>query len=200
MINDLTGTGITQVAIDLAAAGTSHRDSQADRVTVNGTTGNDFIIVDQSGGAVTVSGLAETVTISHAEGALDQLTIAGGIGDDVIDASGLPANRINLVLNGGAGNDVILGSHGNDAVNGGAGNDVAALGNGNDLFVWNPGDGSDFVDGQGGFDTLAFNGANLGEAVNITATGSQVTLTRDIASITMHSPAWNASISRPGRR
>ena len=66
--------------------------------------------------------------------------------------SGLPANRINLVLNGGSGNDVILGSHGNDTVNGGAGNDVAALGDGNDLFIWNLGDGSDTVDGQGGFD------------------------------------------------
>ena len=186
VINDLTGTGVTQVAIDLAAAGTSHGDGQADHVTVNGTTGNDFITVDQSGGAVTVSGLAETVTISHAEGALDQLTIAGGIGDDVIDASGLPANRINLVLNGGSGNDVILGSHGNDTVNGGAGNDVAALGDGNDLFVWNPGDGSDFVDGQGGFDTLAFNGSNIGETVDIAATGSQVTLTRDVAGIAMH--------------
>lgn len=146
---------------------------------------HDFITVDQSGGAVTVSGLAETVTISHAEGAPDQLTIAGGIGDDVIDASRPSGQPINPA-NGGAGNDVILGSHGNDIVNGGTGNDVAALGDGNDLFTWNPGDGSDFVDGQGGFDTLAFNGSNIGETANIAATGSQVTLTRDVANITMH--------------
>jgi Ca2+-binding RTX toxin-like protein len=186
VVNDLTGTGITQVAIDLAAARTSHGDGQADQVIVNGTAGDDFITIDRGGGMVMVSGLAETVTIAHADGALDQLTIAGGIGDDVIDASSLPANQINLVLNGGVGNDVILGSHGNDAVNGGTGNDVAVLGDGNDLFTWNPGDGSDFVDGQGGFDTLAFNGSNISETVNIAATGSQVTLTRDVANITMH--------------
>ena len=38
---------------------------------------------------------------------------------------------------------------------GGRGNDVALLGAGNDTFVWNPGDGSDTVEGQAGNDTLA---------------------------------------------
>ena len=186
MINDLTGTGITQVAIDLAATGTSYGDGQSDQVIVNGTAGNDFITVDRSGGAIRVSGLAETVTIAHAEGALDRLTMSGGAGDDVIDASGLPANQIGLVLNGGTGNDVILGSRGNDSVNGGIGNDVAALGDGNDLFTWNPGDGSDVVDGQGGVDTLVFNGANIGENIGISANGGQATLTRDVGAVTMH--------------
>ena len=186
LVNDLTGTGVTQVAIDLAAAGTTHGDGQADQVLINGTAGNDFITVDSGGGVVTVSGLAETVTITHADSTLDQLTVAGGAGDDVIDASGLSTNQIGLVLNGGAGNDVILGSHGNDNVVGGTGNDVAALGDGNDVFTWNPGDGSDTVDGQVGSDTLVFNGANVNENISISANGDQVTLFRDIASITMH--------------
>jgi Ca2+-binding RTX toxin-like protein len=135
---------------------------------------------------VTVSGLPETATIAHAESALDQLTIAGGAGDDVIDASNLAAHQIGLVLNGGAGNDIIFGSHGNDSVNGGTGNDVAALGDGNDIFTWNPGDGSDIVDGQGGFDTLVFHGSNAGENISISANGNQATLFRDVADITMH--------------
>jgi Ca2+-binding RTX toxin-like protein len=185
-VNDLTGTGVTQVAIDLAAAGTTHGDGQADQVLINGTAGNDFITVDSSGGMVTVSGLAETVTVAHADSALDQLTVAGGAGDDVIDASGLSANQIGLVINGGAGNDVIFGSHGNDNVVGGSGNDVAALGDGNDLFTWNPGDGSDTIDGQAGSDTLVFNGSNANENISISANGGQVTLLRDVASITMH--------------
>ena len=186
VVNDLTGTGVTQVAIDLAATGTGHGDGQPDQVTVNGTLGNDFITVGNNGGVVTVSGLAETVTVAHADGALDQLTVSGGQGDDVIDASSLSANHIGLFLNGGDGNDVILGSHGDDSVIGGRGNDVAALGDGNDTFTWNPGDGSDTVDGQGGSDTLVFNGANISENISISANGDQATLFRDVANITMH--------------
>jgi Ca2+-binding RTX toxin-like protein len=183
VVNDLTGTGITQVAIDLASA--SCGDGQSDQVTVNGTAGNDFITVDRNGGAIRVSGLSATVTVADAEGALDRLTISGGAGDDVIDAGSLPANQIGLVLNAGIGNDVILGSGGNDSVNGGTGNDVAALGDGNDLFTWNPGEGSDTVDGQRGFDTLLFNGSNVGENINISANGGQTMLTRDVGAVTM---------------
>ena len=41
-----------------------------------------------------------------------------------------------------------------DLVNGGDGNDVALLGAGDDIFVWNPGDDNDTVEGQAGIDTL----------------------------------------------
>jgi Ca2+-binding RTX toxin-like protein len=34
-------------------------------------------------------------------------------------------------------------------------------GPGDDTFVWNPGDGSDTIEGQSGQDTLLFNGANV---------------------------------------
>jgi Ca2+-binding RTX toxin-like protein len=186
VVGDLTGLGITQVAIDLAATGTSHGDGVADQVTVNGTTGNDNVTIDRENGLVTVSGLAETVTLAHADGGLDQLRIATGAGDDVIDASNLAAHQINLAIDAGAGNDTILGSQGNDIVTGGQGNDVAALGAGDDSFVWNPGDGSDTVDGQSGTDTLIFNGANIGENISISANGSQAVMSRDVANITMH--------------
>ena len=56
---------------------------------------------------------------------------------------------------------------------------------GDDTFVWNPGDGSDVVDGQDGFDTLQFNDANIAETVNISANGSRTRLTRDIGGVTM---------------
>ena len=36
------------------------------------------------------------------------------------------------------------------SINGGRGNDTVLLGAGDDTFVWNPGDGSDTVEGQGG--------------------------------------------------
>src|SRR5262249_43504515 len=68
---------------------------------------------------------------------------------------------------------------------GGKGDDVAFLGNGDDTFVWNPGDGSDIVEGQAGIDTLQFNGANLIENIDISANGARVLFTRDVANITM---------------
>ena len=185
VVNDLTGTDVKEVAIDLAAAGTSTGDGQADQVTVNATAGHDDIIIAQNGGLVTVSGLAETVTIAHAEGALDQLNVSAGAGDDVIDASGLPANHISLTLDGGAGNDTILGSHGNDTVIGGTGNDVAFLGAGDDLFIWNPGDGSDTVDGGAGFDPLDFRGAGANESVTISANGDHALFSRDVGNVTL---------------
>jgi Ca2+-binding RTX toxin-like protein len=184
-VSDLTGTDVTQVAIDLAAAGRSAGDGQPDQVIVAATAGHDDITIRRDGGAVTVSGLAATVTIQHADAGLDQLRVLAGAGDDVIDARSLPANQINLTLDGGAGNDVILGSHGNDTVIGGQGNDVAFLGDGNDLFIWNPGDGSDVVDGQGGFDTLDFRGSNAAETIGISANGGHALFTRDVAAITM---------------
>ena len=39
---------------------------------------------------------------------------------------------------------------------------LALMGAGDDTFVWNPGDDNDIVEGQAGFDTLLFNGANAG--------------------------------------
>jgi Ca2+-binding RTX toxin-like protein len=186
VVNDLSGTGVASVAIDLAGApGGNHGDGQADTVTVNATAAADVISVDKSGGGITVTGLAETVTIAHADPGLDVLSIQGGAGDDVIDASNLPANQIGLSINGGAGDDVILGSQGSDTVIGGQGSDVAVLGGGNDTFVWNPGDGSDIVDGGPGFDTLLFNGANVNENIAISANGSGALFTRDIANISM---------------
>ncbi len=184
-VNDLTGTDVTQIAIDLAATGTTSGDGQPDNVIVNGTAGDDAIKIASSGGAVTVSGLAAQVTIAHAEGANDTLTVNGLGGNDTIDASALKAGQINLVINGGDGDDTITGSSGNDTVIGGRGNDTAFLGKGDDTFVWNPGDGSDTVEGQGGTDTLLFNGSNVSENIDISANGSRATLFRDVGNVTM---------------
>ena len=59
------------------------------------------------------------------------------------------------------------------------------MGAGDDTFVWNPGDGSDTVEGQSGYDTMLFNGANVNEKIDISANGSRVRFFRDVANITM---------------
>ena len=193
-VNNLAGTDVTHVAIDLAGVlGGSAGDAQVDTVNVNATASDDVVSVVGSGGTVTVSGLAAEVTIDHAE-TTDVLVINGLDGNDVIDAAGLTATAMALVANGGAGNDRIIGGGGNDQLFGGdgndfidgnGGNDVAHLGTGDDVFQWDPGDGSDVVEGEAGVDTLLFNGANLGEKINISANGDRALFSRDIAGITM---------------
>src|SRR5215813_10223613 len=185
-VNDLTGTDVKQVAIDLAATpGSGQGDGAADSVTVKGTAGDDRITVASSGASVVVNGLAAKVTIAGAEGANDSLTIDGLAGNDNINASALNPGQINLTINGGAGNDTITGSGGNDVVIGGTGNDVALLGAGDDTFIWNPGDASDTVEGQAGTDTLRFNGANVDEKIDISANGTRARLSRDVNNVTM---------------
>src|SRR5947209_430706 len=59
-VNDLTRTGVTQVAIDLSAtpgSGNGIGDGQADTVTLTGTAGNDQIQVVGAGTSVAVTGL-----------------------------------------------------------------------------------------------------------------------------------------------
>jgi Ca2+-binding RTX toxin-like protein len=65
------------------------------------------------------------------------------------------------------------------------GNDVAFMGAGDDTFVWNPGDGSDLIEGQGGRDTLVFHASNVAEHITLDANGARLRLFRDIANITL---------------
>ncbi len=138
-VNDLTGTGVKNVNIDLASPpGSGTGDGQADTIIINATSGDDNIVVSSSGGVITVSGLAATVTITGAEAANDRLVINGLGGDDVITASGL--SGIQLTADGGLGNDVLIGSPGNDTLLGGAGDDVLIGGSGADILDGGTGD------------------------------------------------------------
>ena len=189
VVGDLSKTDVQQVGIDLGAG-----DGQADSVTVNGTSAGDQIDVAGAAGSVTVSGLSAQVTVTGAEAANDTLVIEGLGGADTINASGLASGTIKLTIDGGNGNDTILGSagsdqliggDGNDFVDGNQGNDVALLGAGNDVFQWDPGDGSDIVEGEAGTDTLVFNGANIGEAFDLSANGSRLRLARNVGNVVM---------------
>jgi Ca2+-binding RTX toxin-like protein len=181
-IGDLSGTGVTQVNINLGGSG-GGGDGAVDTVVVNGTGGDDVIKISSVTGTISVTGLPAALSITNAE-APDLLTVNGGAGADRIDASSLAAGKATLTLNGGSGNDFLIGSQGSDTVIGGQGNDTALLGAGDDTFIWNPGDGSDIVEGQAGSDTLLFNGANIAEKIDISANGGRVRFTRDVANIT----------------
>jgi Ca2+-binding RTX toxin-like protein len=83
IVNDVAGTDLVRVDIDLAAAlGGSTSDNQEDKVTVFGTADDDSISADAIAAAVEVSGLAAFVRITHADAALDRLIIGTLGGDD----------------------------------------------------------------------------------------------------------------------
>ena len=84
-VNDVGGTGLRRVNVDLAAAlGGSTSDGEADTVTVVGTKGNDSIAADANGSAVDVSGLSASVRINHADSDRDTLVIDRVAGIDHI--------------------------------------------------------------------------------------------------------------------
>ncbi|PLC51119.1 heme peroxidase [Pollutimonas subterranea] len=95
-----------------------------------------------------------TGTEGNDTGALGRLD--GGNGEDVI--IGLGGNDLlrglggDDMLFGGAGNDDLRGGGGNDLLNGGAGNDILDGGNGNDILVWETA-GRDKMNGGAGVDT-----------------------------------------------
>jgi Ca2+-binding RTX toxin-like protein len=194
-VGDLSKTDVTQVNLDLASPpGSGMGDGQPDIVTVDGTSAKDTIQIAGSGSSYSVSGLKTLVNVTGSEGANDGLVVNAFGGNDIVNASALPAGITNLTVDGGIGNDTITGSAGNDiliggdgtdTITGGRGNDVALMGDGNDTFVWNPGDGSDTVEGQGGFDILQFNGANVAENFDLSANGSRLRLFRDVGNVTM---------------
>jgi Ca2+-binding RTX toxin-like protein len=123
---------------------------------------------------VRMGGGRDSARIDDANGAFTDsipTTIAGGRGNDS--------------LNGGLGAETFKGGKGNDSVLGGKGSDTAHLGRGNDTFRWDPGDGSDLIEGQRGRDRMLFNGAAANEDVSMSANGGRLRFFRNPGNVTM---------------
>jgi Ca2+-binding RTX toxin-like protein len=184
VVGDLTGTDLTRTDLDLRGPA-GGGDGAADTITVNGTQVADTFGAAGDAGGINVFGLHTAVNIFFQEQANDRLTLNGQFGADVVDATSLEADGIQLTMNGGFDPDMLLGSEGDDLVTGGDGDDVALMGAGDDTFVWNPGDDNDTLEGQDGFDRMLFNGANIAENIDISANGGRVRFSRNVASVTM---------------
>ncbi len=165
----------------------------SDTVTYSGTESADTIGIAPNGTAVSTFTAGTGTSLQNTTG-VESLDVRGLGGADTIDAQNGLASLTSLTIDGGSGNDTLIGGDGNDlligdtgndVVDGGRGNDVALLGPGGDTFIWNPGDSSDSVEGQGGNDVLDFNGSNIGEHIDVSANGSRVRLTRDVAAVTL---------------
>ena len=108
-------------------------------MVVNGTNGDDAVVVADDATGVSVLGLAARVHVSGAAAARDRLTVSARAGDDVVEASGLSAGAIRFAADGGDGNDILVGGAGNDTLTGGAGDDVLIGGPGQDVLDGGPG-------------------------------------------------------------
>ena len=177
-------------------------------VTLRGGSGNDTLVggagddfFDGGGGGDVIAGGIGIDTVSYLSSPFSVgvnlatgLGSGGAAGDTLSGIENLFGSNQGDVLTGDnganslfglAGADTLNGAAGDDLLDGGAGNDVAFLGAGNDVFQWDPGDGSDMVEGQDGLDRLDFNGANIAENIDISANGGRVRFTRDVANVTM---------------
>ncbi|MES2924811.1 MAG: calcium-binding protein [Verrucomicrobiota bacterium] len=170
-VNDLTGTDLTTVIADLALSGGAV-DSAADNVIINGTSTDDIITATFPGGDLLVSGLAASVLVDGFETTLDTVRIQTLAGDDVVDASAVPLGGPKLVLEGGTGNDILLGSAEIDTLLGGDNDDVL-MGNG----------GADTLDGGLGDNTLVQDSPNITTGI-VTVFGdaadNTISISRDV--------------------
>jgi serralysin len=172
--------------------------------TVEGGSGDDVFVISGSdaasdvmrGGdgidAVQVTG-SDAVTLSRFDAGASSIevwdgndaAVLGTGGADLLDFSGLLSSSGIAYIDGGAGNDKLLGTGEADDLRGGVGNDVLSGNDGNDKLTG--GAGVDTVDGGNGDDTILFGGTEgqgdtmIGgagfDAVEITGAGS-VTLGR----------------------
>ena len=97
-VNDLTGTDVTKVNVDLAGTlGGAAGDAAVDNVTVNGTNGDDNINIAGNGSGADVTGLAASVSVVHAD-RQDNLSVNSLAGKDSVSAAG--ASGMQVFVNG----------------------------------------------------------------------------------------------------
>ncbi len=210
-IVELNGTAgadiVTSTATTITFGGLVTLGAGIDQLNINTLDGNDNIDLD-----LAINGLKKVIDAGAGNDTVNLLglavdpadpTIYGGDGDDTIfgspNADVIYGGRGNDILVGAGGADQLYGEDGNDtlgnpsAVANGiaddAGNDFMSGGAGSDTFVWEPGDGSDTLEGGAGdADVLAFFGSAGAESFNVFAKASDPTraiLFRSIGNITM---------------
>ena len=160
-------------------------------VVVGATNGSDTYAVGQDGTTLQISTGGKTLSIPNVEGDLaspiEQVVLNMGAGDDnvsigdvsnvgaavlivngedgsdLISGAGGKLGNVRLVIDGGAGDDVLIGTTSNDTIVGGDGNDVISSRQGNDTV--NGGAGDDVIDAGSGDDFV------MGDADNDNITG-----------------------------
>ena len=188
-----TSNGDVNLTLEGSAQVISTIDAGAGDVTINvGNAGAGSISAINavlSTGTVTIAGSSGN-DIINAAAITVPVSIAGNDGDDIIiSGSG------NDIVDGGIGNDTLTGGPGNDTLNGGPGdNDNSFGGTGDDQFVWNEGDGSEFINGDADSDSLTINSATVTDVTHTfdNATDGQIDFDGNTISYTNLEPITDA--------
>ena len=165
-----------------------------DTVEVNGGNGAEQFTTTANGTRVRFDRL-NPAPFSIDIGTSEKLVLNANGGDDSFSATGNLAALIAITVDGGTGNDTLLGSNGVDILLGGDGNDFVDGQQGNDTAflgrrrrhvpVGSRATAATTIEGQDGTDTMAFNGSNINEIIEVSANGGRVRFTRNIANIVM---------------
>jgi Ca2+-binding RTX toxin-like protein len=139
--------------------GSGQQYVSSDQLVLTTGSGNDKISVkNNTDGSLAVQVNGESYQLEMAKG--QALTLRTGAGNDVVDVAS--DVKVNLIVDGGDGDDTITTGAGDDSIDGGAGNDTIKSGAGSDYVFGNTGDdvidagdGNDVVYGGDGKDTLA---------------------------------------------
>ena len=147
-----------------------------------------FTLTNESIEKFKINGLGgdDSLTVGDLTGSdVKKVVFSGGDGNDILDAR---ESSTEIKARGGKGDDTLLGGSAEDTFYGGSGNDLvvgqrgddtAYLGRGDDRFIWNNGDGSDFIDGDAGFDVTEVNGADgAGDEFDLRAVDGQAIFNR----------------------
>lgn len=125
-------------------------------IVINGTAGDDTVVIDDVGDglyAVTING--ETMYVTEEQ--LQNMKFDLGAGSDCF----INNTDIGVEVDGGEGDDMLVGGEGNDVIDGGSGDDTVRGRGGNDVIRGGSGDdtlwggnGQDFIYGGSGDDIL----------------------------------------------
>ncbi len=159
-VEDMSGISIERAAFFFDLAATSD-------VTVNGTLGDDNLLVASVPGfvgIVSIAGLSYQFRyLGEATGLATNLTVLGQDGDDTMKSTLISPTISTITFDGGTGNDflsadaTLIGGAGDDTLQGGTGDDVLIGNDGDDTFLIS--DGNDSFDGGAGFDIVRLVGA-----------------------------------------
>ena len=144
--------------------------------TISGGSGTDTVSYASRSATVTVTigaGANDGAASENDDIMSDVEVVTGGTGDDTLTAfASLPAT-----LNGGPGNDTLVGGSANDTLNGGPGNDVLRGMAGNDVMNGDDGNdtfdegsaanGSDVMNGGAGIDTVDYSARTVALVVTM---------------------------------
>lgn len=119
---------------------------------VQGGAGTDTIAAQANGTAIGLTSISGIESITG--GTYTGVYIRGSSGNDVLDFSSTTLTAI-AKIDGGTGNDIILGSTGSDVILGSAGDDTLSGSDGNDTFQYTgTAAGNDTIDGGAGTDSI----------------------------------------------